>query len=184
ASGTLSQIIPPSIVLIILADQLNRSIGDMYRGAMLPGLILASSYIAYVVIVSLIKPHSAPALPEEARVYVEPDGSRGLRSLAVLTMIAAIVAYFGTQYYFRDLSQIPIDEHVVVFLMVWGATALAAALINRYLKLGLLSQIAERVTFVMIPPLFLIFLVLGTIFIGVATPTEGGAMGAVGALVM
>ncbi|HLS43131.1 MAG TPA: TRAP transporter large permease subunit [Paenalcaligenes sp.] len=184
ASGTLSQIVPPSIVLIILADQLNRSIGDMYRGAMLPGLILASSYIAYVVIVSLIKPHSAPALPEEARVYVEPDGSRGLRSLAVLTMIAAIVAYFGTQYYFRDLSQIPIDEHVVVFLMVWGATALAAALINRYLKLGLLSQIAERVTFVMIPPLFLIFLVLGTIFIGVATPTEGGAMGAVGALVM
>src|SRR5690625_6947731 len=55
---------------------------------------------------------------------------------------------------------------------------------NRIFRLSLLSQIAERVTFVMIPPLFLIFLVLGTIFIGVATPTEGGAMGAVGAIVM
>ena len=65
-----------------------------------------------------------------------------------------------------------------------GATALICALLNKHLKLGLLSQIAERVTFVMIPPLFLIFLVLGTIFIGVATPTEGGAMGAVGAILM
>jgi tripartite ATP-independent transporter DctM subunit len=69
-------------------------------------------------------------------------------------------------------------------VLVWGSVAFVIALINRFLKLGLLSQIAERVTFVMIPPLALIFLVLGTIFIGVATPTEGGAMGAVGAIVM
>src|SRR6185503_14767470 len=58
------------------------------------------------------------------------------------------------------------------------------AVINKLLKLGLLSKIAERVTFVLIPPLALIFLVLGTIFLGVATPTEGGAMGASGALAM
>lgn len=184
ASGTLSQVIPPSIVLIILADQLGRSIGDMYRGAMIPGLILAGSYIAYVVILSLIKPKSAPALPEEARVYIEPDGSRGLRSLLVLTVVAAIVAYIGAGYYFGEQANIPVDERVVVLLMIWGATALICALLNKHLKLGLLSQIAERVTFVMIPPLFLIFLVLGTIFIGVATPTEGGAMGAVGAILM
>jgi TRAP-type mannitol/chloroaromatic compound transport system permease large subunit len=50
--------------------------------------------------------------------------------------------------------------------------------------MGLLSRMAERVTFVLIPPLALIFLVLGTIFLGIATPTEGGAMGAVGALIM
>lgn len=68
ASGTLSQIIPPSLVLIILADQLGRSIGDMYRGAMIPGFILASAYILYVVLASLIKPSYAPALPPEARV--------------------------------------------------------------------------------------------------------------------
>ncbi|WP_442592311.1 TRAP transporter large permease [Parapusillimonas sp. JC17] len=184
ASGTLSQIIPPSLVLIILADQLGRSIGDMYRGAMVPGLLLAGGYITYVLIMTLIKPTSAPALPEEARIYVKEDGSRGLRSLLVLTLIASVVSYFATQYYFSEHTQIPVDEKVVISLMAWGLTALAIALVNKLLGLGLLSEIAERVTFVMMPPLFLIFLVLGTIFIGVATPTEGGAMGAVGALVM
>lgn len=184
ASGTLSQIIPPSLVLIILADQLGRSIGDMYRGAMLPGLILAGLYILYVVLVAIIKPHMVPALPIEARIYVKPDGSRGLRSLAIVALIAAAVAYFGSNYYFRSHTDIPVDERLVIILMIWGLSALTMALVNKGLHLGLLSQIAERVTFVMIPPLFLIFLVLGTIFIGVATPTEGGAMGAVGALIM
>lgn len=184
ASGTLSQIIPPSLVLIILADQLGRSIGDMYRGAMVPGLLLAFSYIGYVVVLSLIKPSSAPALPPEARVYEKPDGSRGLRSLLVLTAIASFVAWLGTRWFYRDSVAVAVDERVVVTLMIWGTSALIIALVNRFLRLNLLSPIAERVTFVMIPPLFLIFLVLGTIFIGMATPTEGGAMGAVGALVM
>jgi tripartite ATP-independent transporter DctM subunit len=62
--------------------------------------------------------------------------------------------------------------------------ALVLALLNRVLRLGLLSRLAEQVTFVLIPPLLLVFLVLGTIFLGVATPTEGGAMGAAGALVL
>src|SRR5690554_696530 len=184
ASGTLSQIIPPSLVLIILADQLGRSIGDMYRGAMVPGLLLAMSYIAYVGIMCLLRPSSAPALPKEARVYDRPDGTRGLKSLLVLTLIASTMAYFGSAYYFRSHTAVPVDERVVIVLLVWGVTAWAIALANRAFRLGLLSPIAERVTFVMIPPLFLIFLVLGTIFIGVATPTEGGAMGAVGALAM
>ena len=184
ASGTLSQIIPPSVVLIILADQLGRSIGDMYRGAIVPGLILTLTYILYVVILSLIKPKSAPALPPEARVYVEPDGSRGLTSLFLLTVIAAVIAVLGTKYYFDSDGRAPIDELIVMGLLIWGTVALTVALVNKIFKLGLLSKIAERVTFVMIPPLFLIFLVLGTIFIGVATPTEGGAMGAVGAIIM
>ena len=184
ASGTLSQIIPPSLVLIILADQLGRSIGDMYRGAIVPGFILAGAYAVYVMVLAFIKPGTAPALPEEARIYIEPNGRRGLRSLGVLTLVALSVAYFGGQYYFSQHTQVPIDERVVVTLMIWGLTALAIALVNKLFRLGMLSQIAERVTFVMIPPLFLIFLVLGTIFIGVATPTEGGAMGAVGALLM
>jgi len=184
ASGTLSQIIPPSIVLIILADQLGRSIGDMYRGAMLPGLLLVGVYILYIVVMSYIKPKSAPALPPEARVYVEPNGSRGLTSLIVLTIVASAVAYFGSQHYFATHPNIPMDEHIVVLLLLWGVTAWVIALINKLLKLNMLSKIAERVVFVMVPPLFLIFLVLGTIFIGVATPTEGGAMGAVGAIIM
>ena len=184
ASGTLSQIIPPSLVLIILADQLGRSIGDMYRGAMIPGLLLAGSYIVYVLIAAYVRPNSAPALPLEARVYVQPNGRRGLRSLGVLTVIASSVAYFGAEHYFSSHTQIPVDERVVVMLMLWGITAWVIAIVNKVLRLGVLSEIAERVTFVMIPPLFLIFLVLGTIFIGIATPTEGGAMGAVGAIIM
>ncbi|MCC6608763.1 MAG: TRAP transporter large permease subunit [Burkholderiales bacterium] len=117
ASGTLAQIIPPSLVLIVLADQLGRSVGDMYAGAIFPGLILTALYALYVVGVTLIRPPSAPALPPEARPL------RGWKLLG-------------------------------------------------------------RVVFVLIPPLALIFLVLGTIFLGVATPTEGGAMGATGALVL
>lgn len=182
ASGTLSQIIPPSLVLIILADQLGRSIGDMYRGAMVPGLILTGLYIVYVVLTSLIKPNAAPALPEEARVYKEPNGSRGLTSLLALTVFATVVAYFLDGMLLKENS--PVDEKIVVGLLLWGTVAFVVAVLNKLLGLKLLSQIAERVVFVMIPPLFLIFLVLGTIFIGVATPTEGGAMGAVGATIL
>ncbi|EFF75754.1 TRAP transporter large permease [Achromobacter piechaudii] len=182
ASGTLSQIIPPSLVLIILADQLGRSIGDIYRAAMVPGFLLAGSYILYVVIMSVFKPASAPALPEEARRFQEPNGTRGGRSLLVLMVIAAVSAYFLGLWVENNTA--PIDERIVVALLFWGATAFVIALINKVLGLGLLSALAERVTFVMIPPLALIFLVLGTIFIGVATPTEGGAMGAVGAILM
>ncbi|MFV0283914.1 MAG: TRAP transporter large permease subunit [Castellaniella sp.] len=184
ASGTLSQIIPPSLVLIILADQLGRSIGDMYRGAMLPGLLLASAYMAYVFLVAIVRPGHVPALPPEARGFVDARGRRGLRSLSVLTLIAAAAAYWGANYYFRAHTDVPVDERIVIVLLIWGASALAMALVNRLFRLRLLSSLAERVVFVMIPPLALIFLVLGTIFIGMATPTEGGAMGAVGALIM
>ncbi|HEY9317175.1 MAG TPA: TRAP transporter large permease subunit [Achromobacter sp.] len=182
ASGTLSQIIPPSLVLIILADQLGRSIGDMYRGAILPGFLLAGTYVVYVIIMSYLKPDSAPALPEEARSFRESNGTRGGRSLLVLMIISALSAYFVGQYIEADTA--PVDEQIVLSLLIWGLTAFIIAGVNKVFKIGMLSALAERVTFVMIPPLFLIFLVLGTIFIGVATPTEGGAMGAVGAIVM
>ncbi|ETF02567.1 C4-dicarboxylate ABC transporter [Advenella kashmirensis W13003] len=182
ASGTLSQIIPPSLVLIILADQLGRSIGDMYRGAMLPGFILAGAYILYVVICSIVKPSSAPALPEEARIYREPNGKSGLVSLLVLTIVAAAGAWLLDKILLTEKTAL--DEVVVLNLLLWGIIAFVIAALNKALGLRMLSQIAERVVFVMIPPLLLIFLVLGTIFIGVATPTEGGAMGAVGAIVM
>src|SRR2546421_1637402 len=117
ASGTLAQIIPPSLVLIVLADQLGRSVGDMYAGAIIPGLILTALYAIYVLGVSVFYPKAVPALPPEARLL------RGWKLIA-------------------------------------------------------------RVMFVLIPPLALIFLVLGTIFLGWATPTEGGAMGATGALIL
>ena len=117
ASGTLAQIIPPSLVLIVMADQLGRSIGDLYRGALVPGLLLMGIYAGYVLLVTLIRPAAAPALPPDART-------------------------------------------------------LRGALLGR------------RVLVSLVPPVLLIFLVLGTIFLGVATPTEGGAMGASGALAL
>jgi tripartite ATP-independent transporter DctM subunit len=117
ASGTLAQIIPPSLVLIVMADVLGRSVGDMYTGALLPGLLLTGLYMVWVLTNAVMRPDAVPALPPEART---------LRGLALV----------------------------------------------------------RRVLVAMLPPLVLIFLVLGTIFIGWATPTEGGAMGAVGALAL
>src|ERR1700719_1345528 len=84
ASGTLAQIIPPSLVLIVMADQLGRSVGDMYQGAFIPGLGLAALYAVWVFIVSIIFPKAAPGLPAEAVGFREKDGSRGLWSLLVL----------------------------------------------------------------------------------------------------
>ncbi|MCK6399321.1 TRAP transporter large permease [Thauera aminoaromatica] len=182
ASGTLAQIIPPSLVLIVMADQLGRSVGDMYQGALLPGLVLTLMYVCYVALVAILRPSHAPAMPPEARTLREPDGASGLRSLALLTVVAGAGAWlFASQIYRADA---PRDEVVVVSAMAGIGIAFVAAMVNRIFGIGLLSRMAERVTFVLIPPLGLIFLVLGTIFIGVATPTEGGAMGALGAVLM
>ncbi len=181
ASGTLAQIIPPSLVLIIMADQLGRSVGDMYAGAFIPGITLAILYAFYILGVTGVRPHLAPALPPEARTIREPNGDSGVRSLLVLTAISAAAAIAYAKLRMADRA---LDETIVISTSIGAGVAFFSAVISRALKLGLLSRIAERVTFVMIPPLALIFLVLGTIFLGVATPTEGGAMGATGALVM
>jgi TRAP-type mannitol/chloroaromatic compound transport system permease large subunit len=183
ASGTLAQIIPPSLVLIVMADQLGKSVGDMYAGAFIPGLVLTGLYAAYAVGVTVFKPLWAPALPLEARTFREANGSSGVPSLVVLFVLATGVAYAFARYKY-GAPNAPFDEELVVSTAVGVGFAFLAAVVNHLLKLGLLSRIAERVTFVLIPPLMLIFLVLGTIFLGVATPTEGGAMGATGALVM
>ncbi|MCL2924257.1 MAG: TRAP transporter large permease subunit [Trichodesmium sp. MAG_R04] len=117
ASGTLGQIIPPSVVLVVLADQLGISVGDLFIGSILPGLIMAGTFALHVLIVSFIRPDLAPALPAEV----------------------------------RDIG---------------GKT------------------LGVRVLTVMIPPLLLILLVLGSIFFGIATPTEAGAVGCVGAIAL
>lgn len=117
ASGTLGQIIPPSVVLVVLADQIGTNVGDLFRGALTPGLLLAGSFALYVFILSHIKKDLAPALPVE----------------------------------------------------------------SRSLKAG---ELKKRVLWVLLPPLLLILIVLGSIFAGVATPTEAGALGAVGAMIL
>ena len=115
ASGTLGQIIPPSVVLVVLADQLGVSVGDLFVGALVPGIMLAGLYACYAVGVAIFRPEQAPALPASVR----------------------------------------------------------------QMEAG---QLLKRVLLVMLPPLVLILLVLGSIFAGVATPTEAGALGALGAI--
>jgi tripartite ATP-independent transporter DctM subunit len=117
ASGTITQLIPPSLVLIVLADQLGRSVGDMYRGAIGPSLLQVVLFMAFIAAVAILQPRRMPPLPPEARTQ------RG-------------------------------------WPLIW------------------------RVMRGMVPSIVLIFLVLGTIFMGLATPTEAGAMGAVGAIVL
>ena len=183
ASGTLAQIIPPSLVLIVMADQLGRSVGDMYEGAFIPGLVLSSLYAGYIFLLTKIAPIAAPGLPADAVGFREKDGSRGLTSLAVLTIVSGLVGYF----YIRTQPYRGAD-FVVLTMAVGILFAFSVAVLNWILDkvtgLRFLSALAQQVTFVMVPPLFLIFLVLGTIFIGVATPTEGGAMGASGAILL
>lgn len=117
ASGTLGQIIPPSVVLVVLGDQLGVSVGNLFIGSVIPGLMMAGAFALHVLIVSFLKPEVAPALPEEVRAI--------------------------------------------------GAKALS-----------------KRVFQVMVPPLILILLVLGSIFFGIATPTEAGAVGSLGAIAL
>ncbi len=181
ASGTLAQIIPPSLVLIVLADQLGKSVGDMYKGAFIPGFVLTGLYCLYILGLTIFKPKWVPALPPEARTIREPDGGSGLRSLGVLVVLCTVAA-FAMGYYLP--ANTPTDELVVTTMFSGVLLAFFLAVVNRLFKLGLLSRMAESVTFVLIPPLALIFLVLGTIFLGIATPTEGGAMGAAGAMIM
>ena len=117
ASGTLGQIIPPSVVLVVLGDQLGVSVGNLFIGSVIPGLMMAGAFALHVLIVSFLKPEVAPALPEEVRAI--------------------------------------------------GAKALS-----------------KQVFQVMVPPLILILLVLGSIFFGIATPTEAGAVGSLGAIAL
>src|SRR5438445_8275878 len=97
ASGTLAQIIPPSLVLIVMADQLGRSVGDMYEGAFIPGVVLACLYAFYIFIVTNLSATAAPGLPPDAVGFREPNGSRGLKSLGILTAISCVVSLLVLQ---------------------------------------------------------------------------------------
>ncbi|NVN86921.1 MAG: TRAP transporter large permease subunit [Rhodopseudomonas sp.] len=245
ASGTLAQIIPPSLVLIVMADQLGRSVGDMYEGAFIPGIVLALLYAVYIFIVSVVAPKAVPGLPLEAQTLREVETAKHPLTLPLAAISAAATAYFFVVHVglfdwtmpafdkiglgrlvmqgfwfvillavlFRPFIGIIRTMTISLFLVIVASTAIGMvamsftdvksgadyvvltmsmtvglsfvlAVINRVLGLKLLSKLAQQVVFVMVPPLGLIFLVLGTIFIGVATPTEGGAMGAAGAIIL
>ncbi|WP_235931130.1 TRAP transporter large permease [Paracoccus xiamenensis] len=251
ASGTLAQIIPPSLVLIVMADQLGRSVGDMYKGALIPGLVLTGIYLLYIFVVSIVRPSYVPALPKEARTL----GS-GVVSLLVLLVVGGVIFYAAHHYLsasqgtnadilgmaaavaamyllamtdkegWRFLVKVGaglVGAFVGWFFLHWvngldamnsvstnvrtgtliatvfGAAILAFVVYSMLMRIlsgvidfswqrehgfNLTSRLAQQVVIVLVPPLALVFFVLGTIFLGWATPTEGGAMGAVGALVL
>ncbi|MGE4450686.1 TRAP transporter large permease [Castellaniella sp.] len=173
ASGTLAQIIPPSLVLIVLADQLGRSVGDMYAGALVPSLFLVGLYLLYILVLSILRPAAMPAFPKEARTL-----GQGAASLVIALLVMLAVAYAAH----KVLSPM-LHGHADIWSITLGVGVIyAATVLDQRLRLGLMSRLAQQVVIVLIPPLGLVFLVLGTIFLGIATPTEGGAMGAVGAL--
>jgi TRAP-type mannitol/chloroaromatic compound transport system permease large subunit len=184
ASGTLAQIIPPSLVLIVMADQLGRSVGDMYQAAFLPGLLLTVMYALYVMAVSMIRPSALPALPLEARNLRQDDGSSGIVSLFVVIGVGLAAGWLFSKFYLVTKPTLKPDEAIVYSGVVTVFLTYTLAILNSKLKLGLLSKMAEKVVLVLVPPLALIFLVLGTIFVGIATPTEGGGMGALGAMIL
>ncbi|RWF98511.1 MAG: TRAP transporter large permease subunit [Mesorhizobium sp.] len=175
ASGTLAQIIPPSLVLIVLADQLGRSVGDMYAGALIPGLVLTGIYMLYILIMSIVRPNSMPALPLEARTL-----GHGVISLIVALLVTGAISYAAYRY----LAPTHGDNADILGATVGVIVIYIVAIADQRLHINMMSKLAQQVVIVLIPPLALIFLVLGTIFLGIATPTEGGAMGAVGALIM
>lgn len=184
ASGTLAQIIPPSIVLIVMADQLGRSVGDMYQAAFLPGLCLTAMYALYIFGISIFKPQALPALPLEARNLRQENGDSGAQSLFVLMGMTIGISYLFGKFYLSTTTKLASDEIGIYSGVVGVAFALSAAILNRKFQLDLLSRMAEKVVLALVPPLALIFLVLGTIFVGIATPTEGGGLGALGALIL
>src|SRR5205823_1614711 len=126
ASGTLAQIIPPSLVLIVMADQLGRSVGDMYQGAFIPGLSLAAMYAGFVFVMSIVKPSWAPALPPDALTLRDDNGKAGYPSLLAVTLAAVIAAYFLTG-----------TMHAIWACGAVGLGAFLLALADRYLNLGL-----------------------------------------------
>lgn len=182
ASGTLAQIVPPSLVLIVMADQLGRSVGDMYHGAFLPAMTLVGLYVIIVVVLVLFKPVSCPGLPAEALGYDEKDIRYGRKALLAICFASTLIAYLGVKY--QVASSTKTDEFIV--LVITYATIIAFLMtwtVNMFIP-TLLPRLTYKTVMVMVPPLLLVFLVLGTIFLGVATPTEGGAMGACGAIIV
>ncbi len=127
ASGTLAQIIPPSLVLIVMADQLGRSVGDMYEGAIIPGLVLTGLYVGYVVLVTLFNPKAAPALPLEARTIREDDGGSGLTSLLARVALSIAVSFATSRLLGGELVPAVSCAGLFAFLWPWPATISSCA---------------------------------------------------------
>src|SRR4051794_33840596 len=120
ASGTLAQIIPPSLVLIVMADQLGRSVGDMYKGAIIPGLVLTGLYLGYVFLATLLRRKSAPALPAEARSF---GAGADYASVLLALLLPLTLIIWGMVALFAPAEGVEILRTFVPALAGWIAAA-------------------------------------------------------------
>ena len=190
AAGALTQIVPPSLSLIVLADQLGRGVGEMYAAALLPAALIIGAYALLIALLAVWRPQWLPgAPPERAAAATPPDvGKPGALALLAFAGVAGAWAVSSaypllTQQLGRDFEP-PADERVIVAVAIAVLIVIGAAAADRRLRIGWLSPLMQRAVLACAPPLVLIFLVLGTIYVGLATPTEAGAMGAAGSVLL
>jgi TRAP-type mannitol/chloroaromatic compound transport system permease large subunit len=165
ASGTLAQLLPPSIVLILLAQQFGVGILGLFAGALIPGLMLSALYVIYVLGVSYLKPELGPAMPKEDRTL---PGNLSIK--AKLLFAVCLASMVG-----------------LVLLLASPRTAIIGFVVSFVLFFGVLlitKMLAAEVLISIVPMLVLIAGVLVSIFQGVATPSESGAVGVFGALLL
>lgn len=170
ASGTITQLIPPSLVLVILAEQLGRSVGDMYKGAIGPSMIQIVLFCLWVFFLSIFFPKDVPALPPEART-LHGTPSRP-KVIYIIVMSVAVIAFIILGLVAEDA------RHVLLWL---GLALIAAIAVVPVLRQWPLMWKAARG---IVPSMALILVVLGTIFAGVANATAAGALGVLGAFVL
>ncbi len=171
ASATLGILIPPSIMLVLMASLMAISVGNLFLGAIVPGLVLASLYFAYILIISTLKPEWAPPLDDDAINIDDTNRSN-------------VLGFFGTVIALIVLSKLlnltPTEKHVNWGLMAFFAIFLASMYFGKREGNTLFGLILKG----FVPPVFLITLVLGSIFGGWATPTEAAGVGAFGSIIL
>ena len=165
ASGTLAQLLPPSIVLILLAQQLGVGILGLFAGALLPGLLLSGLYVAYVLVLSWLRPSVGPAMPKEQRTLA---GNPSIRTKVLIALLLGLMVGAVMLLASPRASLISgLFTFIVVLAILWRTRMLAA-----------------EVLIAIVPMLVLILGVLVSIFQGIATPSESGAVGVFGALLL
>ncbi|OED34787.1 hypothetical protein AB833_31965 [Chromatiales bacterium (ex Bugula neritina AB1)] len=171
SSATLGILIPPSIMLVLMANLLAVSVGNLFIGAIIPGLILSGLYFVYIITVCSINPSLAPPLPADA-IVLDPVKKRNVVLFAVVSAVIVAAAWFLTK-----ANIFPsFNWGLIAFLAIFTASMVIGKIEGNTLWGGILLGF--------VPPIFLIVMVLGSIFGGWATPTEAAGVGAFGAMVL
>jgi len=169
ASATLGILIPPSIMLVLMANLLAVSVGNLFIGAIFPGLVLAGLYFAYIMISCTVKPSLAPPLPADA-IQLDPTNTKNVGRFFGIMAAVVVLAYLGS------MATDAVNWHLIGFLGIFLFSMILGRAEGNTLLGGILKGF--------VPPIFLIVLVLGSIFAGWATPTEAAGVGAFGSMVL